>query len=122
MNLPDITLLFQMLHFYVAYKILKYFVFAPALRIINQDIAQQQTLENKITQAHTQHATLLEKCNQRWKFIQESLRNNMPSLPAKMCFDHTKIAQKPTPQTILTKQQQDDIKKMLKQKLSDVEV
>lgn len=73
MNLPDVTLLFQMVHFAVVYVILRKFVFVPSLRIIEQQEKQEGELQGKVDASHQKYQEVATKKQQRLQHLKKSL-------------------------------------------------
>jgi hypothetical protein len=123
MNLPDITLFFQMLHFMVAYIILRKLVFAPALIIIEGNERRQNQLLTKIDGIKLEQYNLVQQCQQRWKFIQLSLIGMVPKLAEKVCVNPVQISKSIEHKEVkLTVDEKNNIKNMLEKELSDVEL
>jgi hypothetical protein len=78
MKLPDITLLFQIFHFVIAYWILRRYIFSPALIILNQQQDEEFRMKVKLDQARHRYETLLTQKSQKWNFIQQSLLRMIP--------------------------------------------
>lgn len=120
MNLPDITLFFQMIHFAVAYVVLRRFVFAPALIIIETNEERMGQLQKRVDMARSDHQGLQEQQRQRWRFIQQSLSAMIPKFNDKSCLNSAKLS---TPVQLdgvtLPEEQRQSIKKMLHDELLD---
>jgi len=123
MNLPDVTLIFQMLHFLVAYTILRRFVFAPALALIEQNEEYKDQLLKNVDTTMAEQKELVGQQRQSWKMIQHALISMIPRFNAKNDVDVVRIS---TPIELsdvkLSEQQKQNIQKMLHDELSDVEL
>lgn len=121
MNLPDVTLFFQMVHFIIAYAILRRFVFAPTLRIIEAGENRIEQLQKKVELASKDHQGLLQQQRQKWRFIQQSLRDMVPKINEKLCINSAKVS---TPVRLdnatISGEQKKAIKNMLYDELLDV--
>lgn len=122
MNLPDVTLFFQMLHFIIAYTILRKFVFAPALTLIEQDEQHKNKLLKNVDTALTEQKELIVTQRQRWQTMQQALISMIPRFTIKDNVDGLQAsAPVELADVTLSQQQKLNIKKMLYDKLSDVE-
>lgn len=121
MNLPDVTLFFQMIHFFIAYRVLRRFVFAPALTIIEAGELRKDQLQKRVDMARENHLELQHQQRQKWRFIQRSLSDMIPKINEKKCVNQTKISE-PVPLTerVLSSQQKQEIRQMLHDELLDV--
>lgn len=120
MNLPDITLFFQMVHFIVAYTILRRFVFAPALTIIEASENRMGQLQKRVDLAHDDHQGLLQQQRQRWRFIQQSLCDMIPKINEKVCVNSAKVsAPVQLGNVTISGEQKKSIKQMLHDELLD---
>lgn len=120
MNLPDITLFFQMIHFLIAYAILRHFIFKPSLVILEEDEAKNQRYNQKLHEARTQFHGFVEQQNQRWHFIRKSLMDMSPVVGIKKCFSGFKLSSPvQIEKSSLTTDEQQSIKKALHKKLLD---
>ncbi|MBP9764758.1 hypothetical protein KBD08_00290 [Candidatus Babeliales bacterium] len=122
MLLPDITLLFQLVHFWIAYMLLRHLVFAPALNLLLQDEQHKNQMQKKIEGVGTVYRNLLEQHQQRWSFIKTSLYEMIPRQtvvtvkPKELDSEYVDMRD-----TKLTSKQKDDLKSMLRTQLSKVE-
>lgn len=120
MNLPDITLFFQMFHFLIAYAILKRFVFAPSLIILEDEEEKSQRYNQRVHEARLQFNGFVEQQHQRWHFIRQSLLEAAPVVGIKKCFKGFKVSSAvQVEKTKLTTQEQESIKKAVHKKLLD---
>jgi hypothetical protein len=121
MKLPDITLIFQMIHFLIAYMILKRFVFTPSLMILEANEARNQRYNQRIHEARMQFNGFVEQQHQRWHFIRQSLMEMSPVVGIKKCFTGFKVSSPvEVEKTKLTVQEQENLKKVLHKKLLDL--
>lgn len=79
MDLPNITLVFQIVNFCVAYRILYNFVFAPALQILVMQDGYKKSIEQKILTAKDEHLQTVQLQRTRWKSMKNALYNLIPS-------------------------------------------
>ncbi len=120
MKLPDITLIFQMIHFLIAYMIMRRFVFTPSLLILEENEAKNQRYNQKIHEARTQFHGIVQQQHQRWHFIKQSLMDMAPVVGIKKCFNGFKVSSAvEVEQSKLTLQEQESLKKTLHKKLLD---
>jgi len=121
MNLPDVTLFFQMIHFVVAYAILRRFIFAPALVIIEAGEQRVDQLQKRVDGVRLDHQELQQQQRQRWRFIQLSLCDMIPKINEKICVNAAKVSS-PVQQVgrVLSEEQKQAIKQMLHDELLDV--
>lgn len=123
MNLPDITLLFQILHFIIAYVILRKFVFGPALILLEQGESDKNNLQQKVDNNRVALQELAGQQRQRWKMIQQSLMNMIPGLSGKQgqkasgAFQPVDIVDVQIPE-----QSKKNIRDLLTKELSDVKL
>ncbi len=123
MNLPDVTLMFQMLHFMVAYAILRKFVFAPALMLLEHDEQQKNQLQKNVETARAEQKDLVEQQGQRWKAMQQKLTSMVPQLNAHRDVNAVRLSAPIEISDIkLSEKQKQNIQKMLHDKLSDVDL
>ena len=78
MDLPNVTLLFQMVHFAIAYVLMRKFVFEPALQIIVAQESYKQNLEQKIIVAQAAYQDTIQQKQSRWNFMKDSLTALIP--------------------------------------------
>lgn len=120
MNLPDVTLIFQMFHFLIAYMILKRFVFTPSLVILEEQESRNQRYNQRIHEARTQFNGFVAQQHQRWHFIRQSLMEMSPVVGVKKCLTEFKVSSPvEVEKTKLTVQEQEALKKVLHKKLLD---
>jgi F0F1-type ATP synthase membrane subunit b/b' len=120
MNLPDITLFFQMIHFLIAYAIFKRFVFAPSLMILEKDEERNKRYNQKLHDARIQLHEITQQHSDRWRFIKQSLIDMSPMVGMKKCFTGFKVTTPVQVEKIkLTVDEQESIKNTLHKKLLD---
>jgi|GEM_PF-1293985 len=123
MNLPDVTLLFQMLHFLVAYAILRRFIFAPALILLEQNEQHKNQLLKNVDTTMAEQKELIGQQRQRWKTMQQTLTSMIPRFNAKNDVDAIRISTSIELSDVkLSEQEKQNIQKMLHDELSDVEL
>jgi hypothetical protein len=84
MNLPDVTLILQMIHFLIAYAVMYKFVFTPALVLLLQKQKSKKDLERSIESLHVQKTELIKKRTLGWAAMKERMTNLVPKL-SKTC-------------------------------------
>lgn len=83
------TLIVQAINFFIAFFLIKYFLFKPVLAVINQEDAHQESLINTV-QAHRAIVAQKEQdLSIQWHSAQEYFEENIP-LIAKEQFFSTK--------------------------------
>ncbi len=121
MKLPDITLLFQMVNFLLAYLILRRFIFVPVYAIIQQQKQKDNVLHDKVSVTRDELKNSLDKQHQRWNFIRYSLMQMIPSIKLKKCLSRFKKTSSPEVSKIkISQAEKDSIKKMLHDTLLDI--
>lgn len=96
MNAPNITLIFQALHFFIAYLVLRRFVFAPALQILQKQESEKLLLQKEIQETADQKNKISQDIQSRWASMKTSLYTLIPSLSIKQFemksfVDHKKV-------------------------------
>lgn len=120
MNLPDVTLFFQMIHFWIAYIILRRFVFAPALTIIESGEQRIDQLQKRVDIARDDQLQLQQQHRQRWRFIQLSLCDMVPKIHEKKCVNSVKVSAPVSLDNVtLSSEQKQAVKQMLHDELLD---
>ncbi|MBM17795.1 MAG: hypothetical protein CL947_01845 [Epsilonproteobacteria bacterium] len=112
MNAPNITLLIQAFNFFIAYTILRAYIFAPALQILNQQESEKKKLEKAISATMLKKESLLMHVQERWVSIKKALCELMPSLGMKSLVINSTMHQKE-----LLQNQQIDLSDEKRQKL-----
>jgi hypothetical protein len=105
MNLPDITLLFQIIHFGIAYYILKRLVFVPAYNLLERQAIAEQLVQDKVKAAKKLYDDLSEKRISQFLFIQKSLTGMLPTLSHKQKFTCAVVESDKAEREPLTEQQ-----------------
>lgn len=122
MNLPDVTLLLQIANFTIAYIIMRKLIFAPVLKILQQQDLYKQSLLLTIDQAKKeQHLTMI-KQKTAWQKAKESLYAIIPKL-SPVCVTTRQLTdislQEPNP---LSAQDKKALIEKLSDQLSDVKL
>jgi hypothetical protein len=118
MDLPNITLLFQMVHFVIAYIILYRLVFAPALAICVTQAAYKNNLEQKIVSLQSEHQEIKARAQSQWSLIRKKLFTLVP-----VCWMSCMVKKQPTPALEpmnLAESEKQKMVNMIKDKLADV--
>ena len=79
MDLPDITLLLQIVNFVIAYKILYRFVFAPAYTILQAQDLYKSKLEQKIDQEQAAQTKIVSFQRAQWNKMKSLLCDLIPA-------------------------------------------
>lgn len=90
MNLPDFTLVFQIINFYVAYAIMRKFVFTPALKILEVQDSCKKSLEQSIESVKAVKNQVILQQKSRWNASKEVLYSFMPKLST-ACLNRNKL-------------------------------
>ncbi|HSW75557.1 MAG TPA: hypothetical protein VLG50_00785 [Candidatus Saccharimonadales bacterium] len=123
MDLPNITLFFQIGNFCIAYLILRTFIFAPVLNILVVEQSDIDALHKKIDGISTQQQHLLTQQRTAWALMKESLLKMIPSNPLPSCFiDKTLPVPIKMHEVKLSNEQKKSIRTMLQDELTDVKV
>ncbi|MCX5923994.1 MAG: hypothetical protein NTZ68_01015 [Candidatus Dependentiae bacterium] len=123
MDLPNVTLFFQIGNFCVAYFILRTCVFAPALKILVAEQDRTDGLNKKIEDTRSEQLQLLRQQKTRWNFIKESLSKKIPSFSLPSCsIDQTLPESLKTQDIKLSDQQKKAVQNMLQDELLDVKL
>lgn len=120
MELPNITLIFQIVNFYVAYRILYYFVFAPALKILIVQDQYKKTVEQKIVMTKNEHVRIVQSQHTRWKAMKDSLYNLIPSSMLTCTLTQHVFKQKQLDLVTLSEKQKAAINSLIRDELLDV--
>lgn len=122
MDLPGITLVFQILHFSVAYFVMRRWIFDPALKLVQDQALNFERLHEKVDGVIAQKNELLKQQKSRWIFMMQSLYKIVP-VQINACF--TKKAITPTTpieKITLSPEQKQKVLVLLQDELSDVKL
>lgn len=120
MNLPNITLFLQLVHFAVAYYVLRRFIFGPALQIIVKQDNYKQSIQTKIEITRNAQQDNLKLKQSRWNFMKTSLTSLIPQISG-LCFLPKKSDTSVPVQTLkLSDQEKQKIIQTLCDELSDI--
>jgi len=123
MDLPNVTLFFQIGNFYVAYFVLRKYMFAPALKILVAEQSRIDGLNKKIDVIAAQQQQLLTQQKTRWNLMKESLRKKIPSFSLSSCsIDQTLPEPLKIQDVKLSDQQKKAVQNMLQDELLDVKL
>src|SRR3990167_5948274 len=119
-SLPNLTLLFQMINFGVAYLIMRRLIFAPALKILQTQDSYKKSLEQKIDKAKETKFEVMSQQHSRWVLMQKSLYKLIPQL-AQICTKATTNIDQTTLEVAhLSQSEKKSITKLLHEQLLDV--
>src|SRR5260370_37150599 len=85
MDLPNVTLFFQIGNFCVAYFILRTCIFAPALKILVAQQSRIDGLHKKIDGTRSDQERLEAQQKTRWNLMKESLCKMIPGSDSQSC-------------------------------------
>lgn len=120
MILPDFTLVLQMVHFYMAYLIMKHFVFAPALKILEVQDGYKQSLAQKIAIVQVEYTEITKKQSLLWHAKKTELYAFIPRL-SRICLSCKKTTDQPLIKSLeLSSNEQKALVEKLCKQLSDV--
>ena len=121
MKSVDVTLLIQACNFFIAYIILRKFVFEPACHILDQEEGQDKNLQASIDQASWQKNRTGASIKQRLLEIKQLLHTIIPSLDFSSLLDqktgHQSVAPEPM---VLSKKECQKIQTIISEKVSKV--
>ena len=84
MKSPDITLLLQATHFFIAYYVLRTYVFYPAMAILNKEEERDEKLQEKIRDALVKRKVSTGYMQERWAKIKQTLHAMIPNTSRKL--------------------------------------
>lgn len=121
MKLPDITIFFQIIHFLFAYWVLRRFIFAPALVIIQDQDQRKKYLDDKLQRARTDLKNNVDQQHHRWSFIRQSLLKMAPSVNLKRALFKSKVTNSQESSKVHNfGSEKNSIQKVLQDKLLDI--
>ncbi len=122
MNLPDFTLLLQIANFMIAYIFMRLFIFAPALKILQQQDSYKKFLQQNIEIEKLEQKNIFLKQKQLWQQAKNSLYSLIPKL-SKTCVRNYYNEEQVLPeQHLLSSQEKKVLVEKLCDQLSDVEL
>lgn len=122
MNAPDITLLIQVFHFIVAYTVLRKCIFTPALKILNKQEKDKQTLHASIEETALVKDNALKDLHSRWDHMKQSLYRLMPFVRVKHLAATQEVKQqKEMHQPALSVDERKSLKKVITNAVSEVD-
>lgn len=80
------TLIVQIINFFIAFFIIKYFFFKPILASLHAEDAFQNTLINKIQTHRAMVAQKEQELSVQWQSVQRYFEQNSPSLKQRPSF------------------------------------
>lgn len=128
MDIPNLTLFFQMGNFAVAYFIMRKYVFVPAFNIILAQESRIDSLNQRIDTAYVQQQQVLNQQKNQRNFMKESLKQMIPDFSIKNCktesslLDHDILQEISTQDLKLSDNEKKEISFMLQDVLSDVKI
>jgi gas vesicle protein len=115
MNLPDVTLLLQIANFTIAYVVMRALIFAPALKILEQQDLYKKSLRQSIEVAKTEQHNVILQQKTSWQRAQQSLYALIPKL-SRICVTNVSASEFASKESITLSS---DEKKVLVEKLCD---
>lgn len=122
MDLPNVTLFFQIGNFCVAYFILRTYVFAPALKILVDEQSRIDALHKKIDVTRNEQQRLAEQQKTRWNLMKESLCKMIPSSSMSSCSIDQTLPDSLKMHDVKLSGEQKVLKDMLQDELSDIKL
>ncbi|MBP6892402.1 hypothetical protein KBB68_02365 [Candidatus Babeliales bacterium] len=80
MNLPDVTLLLQIINFTIAYVMMRKLIFAPALKILEKQDFYKKSLQKNIEIAKSKEQNVMLQQKTSWQQAKQSLYQLIPKL------------------------------------------
>ncbi len=121
MKSVDITLLIQAFNFFIAYLVLRRYVFSPAAQILEAEELQEQQLQRAMNESLTQKNMSMASMKERLLQIKQSLQKSIPVITPEvlpgMFNQQQEMSQK---QVVLSDQQCQKIKKLISDNVSEV--
>ena len=122
MNLPDVTLLLQIINFTIAYTVMRKFVFVPVLNILLAQDLYKKTLEKNIDAEKIEQQNVQNQQRSRWQSAKESLYQLIPNVSFMTFFEKSfKKLSKIEPKILSVSDKKLLVEKLSKQ-LSDVQL
>jgi hypothetical protein len=122
MDLPDITLLLQIVNFVIAYKILYRFVFAPAHAILQAQDRYKSKLEQNIDQQQAAQIKIVSFQRVQWNKIKSLLCDLIPATSTPCLQAKTVIDAENQQDHQLSTQQKERAVQLLKDELLEVKL
>lgn len=120
MDLPGITLVLQILHFSIAYFVMRRWIFNPALKLVQDQTLNFERLHEKVDGATVQKDELLKQQKSRWIFMMHSLYKIVPE-QINACFTKKVMtSSEPVPKITLSPEQKQEVLSLLQDELSNV--
>lgn len=120
MNLPNMTLFVQMMHFAIAYWFMRRFIFEPALEIIESKEAYQKNLEQKISMTQRLQQESIKRQYAGWKLIKDSLYHLIPKCMVSTISKSTIVDQNSIEKIKLSSERKQEVIDLLHRELLDV--
>lgn len=125
MKSPDITLCIQAIHFFIAYYMLRTYVFAPALKILNKEEQDDKKLQASIADATSANKEAEQHKQNRWLKMKELLHARVPDRSYKFFsirLPKMKCSVVHETKTKILAPDRKKLKKVAKDRLSDVSI
>ena len=113
MDLPNLTLVVQIFNFFIAYWLLRKYIFEPALHIIIAQDTRIEGLNKKIDVAYVQQQQILVQQKTQWSFIKSSLLKLIPNLSKKLCATRDRTIELKVDTLSLSEEEKQAIQKLL---------
>lgn len=110
-----------MIHFAIAYWIMRKLVFEPALKIILAQESDQKNLDQKIMLAQQAEQESIKQKHAGWNFMKESLNGLIPKLATTIRFAKTTSQPLDVQPTKLSSEQKQKLTNLLHDELVDIQ-
>lgn len=123
MKAVDITLFVQVINFFIAYWFLRKYVFVPVAQILEAEELERTNNQKFIQEALNQRDCAKKSIRLRMLQIKQSLLEHVPSETQEIFSDlKSQKADHLSENIILSEQERQDIKKIISDKISEVDL
>jgi Tfp pilus assembly protein PilO len=88
----NFTLIIQALNFFVAYLVLRYFLFKPTVAVIEQERAEENGLKKAIKQEAETNLALIQNNKLEWQIYQKEFLARLPNVSISDLFIYRDLA------------------------------
>lgn len=120
MKAVDITLLIQVFNFFVAYTILRKYVFIPSIKILKEEEAQDHTLQKLINDSLEEKNKAEEQMELRSLAMKHLLQKAIPLQEQELHKDTVQAKDMMHEKILLSQKERDTIKKVIEDGISEV--
>lgn len=120
MDLPNVTLFIQIVNFYIAYRVLYVFIFAPVLKILVAQDLKQNAVQKEIDQCLIEYNHTVIKQKNSWHAIKNRLYLLMPDKISVCWLGKSPFNVEINPIKPLSNQQKEKIVSKVSQELLDI--